>query len=197
MGVQEYLTFDPRPRKRLALKGYRLVQPGIYMPIPPDPAGGLWLETIQLRVVAEPGSSRPKRSPLLRFYTADGTPVLHRNETEAQLQAEQAARQAAEHQRKEAERHRRTAVRQRKEAEHQREEAERQRAEAEHRAAAERAERIEAERREAMERAERIEAERREAMERAARLEVERKLAQFEARLARLSGDNAPPPEGN
>jgi hypothetical protein len=61
----------------------------------------------------------------------DGTPVLHRDEIEAQWRAEQAARQ---------------------------------------------------------------EAERREAAERAARLEAERKLAELEAKLARLSGENAPDP---
>jgi Uma2 family endonuclease len=43
MGVREYLTFDPRPRKHLALNGYRLAQPGIYAPIHSEPAGGLWL----------------------------------------------------------------------------------------------------------------------------------------------------------
>jgi hypothetical protein len=167
MGVREYLTFDPRPRKHLALNGYRLVQPGVYTPIPVESAGGLWLETLQLRVVAEPGSTRPMRGPRLRFYAADGTPVLHRDETEAQWQSEQAARQEAERRRVEADRKRR--------------EAERQRAEAE--------------RREAAERAERIDAERREALERASRLEAERKLAELEAKLARLSREHAPSPE--
>jgi Uma2 family endonuclease len=140
LGVREYVTFDPRPRKRLALKGYRLVQVGVYAPIPPHPAGGLWLETLALRVAAEPGSSTPKRGPLLRFYRADGTPLLHREEIEAQWRAEQTARQEAERQHIEAEQKRRAAER-------QRDVAEQQRAEAERREAAERASRLEVERR--------------------------------------------------
>jgi hypothetical protein len=101
MGVQEYVTFDPRPRKRLALKGYRLVGPGAYVEISPAPEGGLWLETLHLRVTAEPGSTRPARAPRLRFYTADGEPLLHEDEEVAQ---ERAARIAAEREREEAER---------------------------------------------------------------------------------------------
>jgi hypothetical protein len=176
LGVQEYVTFDPRPRRRLALKGYRLPQVGVYAPIPPHPAGGLWLETLQLRVVAEAGSSKPRRGPRLRFYTADGMPLLHREEIEAQWRAEQAARQEAEQRHVEAARERRAAERQRRAAV-------RERQAAEHREAAERAARLEAERREAAERDERIEA--------------ERKIAELEARLARLLSNNAPPVDGS
>jgi hypothetical protein len=61
-------------------------------PIPRHPAGGIRLETLQSQVEAGPGSSRNQPGPCLRFYTEDGTPVLlHRDETEAQWRAEQAA----------------------------------------------------------------------------------------------------------
>jgi len=71
MGVTEYLTFDPRPRKRLEMHGYRLVGQGLYREIPPAPEGGLWLSTISLRVEAEP-PTQALRGPLLRLNHARG-----------------------------------------------------------------------------------------------------------------------------
>lgn len=129
MGVLEYVTFDPRPRKRLALKGYRLVRRGDYALIPVAPEGGLWLETLQLRVVARSGQRGSKREPQLRFYTAAGELLLHADEEAA---FERAARIAEAQQRQAAER--------------QRVEAEQQRTEAERRNAEEHAARVAAER---------------------------------------------------
>jgi Uma2 family endonuclease len=120
MGVQEYLTFDPRPRRRLALVGYRLATVGSYQPISSAPEGGLWLETVQLRVVAEPGSHRPRREPRLRFYTPDGQPLPHADE-------EAARRVQAEQERERAEQERERAEQERERAEQERERAERER----------------------------------------------------------------------
>jgi len=83
MGVREYLTFDPRPRKHLALAGYRLERIGVYAPIAPALEGGLWLETLGLRVVAEPADRPLGREPRLRFYTNDGSPLPHADEEAA------------------------------------------------------------------------------------------------------------------
>jgi Uma2 family endonuclease len=123
MGVEEYVTFDPRPRKQMALHGYRLVGQGRYVEIPPAPEGGLWLATVGLRIVAE-APRQPMRGPRLRLFTADGTPLLHAEEeaaahdaAEAAWHAERVGREVAEHAR-EAERRAREA------AEHAREAAE-------------------------------------------------------------------------
>jgi Uma2 family endonuclease len=88
MGVAEYVTFDPRPRKKLALHGYRLGDRGRYVEITPAAEGGLWLTTIDLRVKAEP-ATQPFRGPLLRLTTPAVEPLLHVDE-------ETAARDAAE-----------------------------------------------------------------------------------------------------
>ena len=89
MGVVEYLTFDPRPRKKLALHGYRLAGRGRYVEIAPEVEGGLWLATVGLRVEAE-GRTQPFRGPLLRLTTGEGERLLHVDE-------ETEARDAAEH----------------------------------------------------------------------------------------------------
>src|SRR5579864_2857978 len=36
MGVAEYVTFDPRPRRQVELHGYRLESPGVYHEIAPE-----------------------------------------------------------------------------------------------------------------------------------------------------------------
>ncbi|HEY8286313.1 MAG TPA: Uma2 family endonuclease, partial [Chloroflexota bacterium] len=54
LGVAEYVTFDPRPRKRLELHGYRLEGKGPYQEIAPAVEGGIWLATVGLRIIAEP-----------------------------------------------------------------------------------------------------------------------------------------------
>jgi len=130
MGVEEYVTFDPRPRKKMALRGYRLVAQGQYSEIPPAPEGGLWLTTVRLRIVAE-APQRPLRGPRLRLFTADGQPLLHaeeeaaaRDAAEAAWQAERAARTVAEHARAVAE-HARTVAEHAREAERAAREAER------------------------------------------------------------------------
>lgn len=91
MGIQEYVTFDPRPRKKLELIGHRLFGIGQYVPIRPAPEGGLWLVSIGLRVIGE-SPSNPDRGPLLRFFTAGGERLLHiHEEAAARLAAEQEA----------------------------------------------------------------------------------------------------------
>ena len=102
MGVEEYLTFDPRPRKRLALHGYRLVGPGRYLEIPRALEGGLWLNTVGLRVHAEAPTAE-FRGPLLRLTTRAGERLLHSDEeaeareaAEEGWDAERQAREAAE-----------------------------------------------------------------------------------------------------
>jgi len=106
MGVQEYLTFDPRPRRRLALVGHRLVRVGTYAPIVPEAEGGLWLETLGLRVVAEPENRQLGREPRLRFYTADGSPLPHADEEAALREQAQRAQKQAEQMQLQAERER-------------------------------------------------------------------------------------------
>jgi hypothetical protein len=110
MGVEEYLAFDPRRGKKLALHGYRLASPGYYREILPASEGGLWLNTVGLRVHAE-ASAAPFRGPLLRLTTRDGGRLLHSDEeaeareaaevackaVEAARKAVEAARDAAEH----------------------------------------------------------------------------------------------------
>jgi len=102
LGVAEYVTFDPRPRKQLELHGYRLEDPGVYREIAPAAEGGLWLATVGLRMVAEP-SPDPLRGPLLRLITREGERLLHideeteaRRAAEAERDAERWARRAAE-----------------------------------------------------------------------------------------------------
>ncbi len=102
MGVEEYLTFDPRPRKRLALHGYRLIGQGRYREIPPAPEGGLWLNTVGLRVEAEE-ATQPFRGPLLRLTTHAGERLLHSDEEAEARQAAEQAREAAEQAREAAE----------------------------------------------------------------------------------------------
>jgi Uma2 family endonuclease len=117
MGVEEYVTFDPRPRKKLATHGYRLLSQGRYQEIPLAPEGGFWLTTVGLRIQAE-APTRPFRGPLLRLTTRDGNQLLH-------LYEEAEARDEAEWARDEAERERDEAERERDEAERTRQ-AERQ-----------------------------------------------------------------------
>jgi len=106
MGVQEYLTFDPRPRRHLALVGYRLVREGTYAPIAPALEGGLWLETLGLRVVTEPSDRPLGREPRLRFYTADGFPLPHADEEVARREQAEFERQQERQERLQAERER-------------------------------------------------------------------------------------------
>jgi len=100
--VEEYLTFDPRKGKGLALHGYRLVGQGRYREIPPAPEGGLWLNTVGLRVQAEE-PIRALDGPLLRLTTHAGERLLHsyeeieaRDAAEEGWDAERQAREAAE-----------------------------------------------------------------------------------------------------
>jgi hypothetical protein len=93
LGVEEYVTFDPR--KKLALHGYRLISQGQYREIPRTATGGLWLAGLGMEVKAEAplGLIQP---PLLRLSTYDGERLLHMDEeAEARDDAEQ-ARNAAE-----------------------------------------------------------------------------------------------------
>jgi hypothetical protein len=101
MGIREYVTFDPRPRKKLELRGYRLVGPGVYGPIAPEPDGGLWLASVGLHAQGEWGAEGQGR---LRFTTRTGERLLHvEEEAAARLEAER-ARLEAERARLEAER---------------------------------------------------------------------------------------------
>jgi hypothetical protein len=116
LGVTEYVTFDPRPRKHLELHGYRLTGPGQYTEIPPAAEGGLWLATVGLRVVAEP-PSQALRGPLLRLITRDGSRLLHIDEETEAREAAETARDAARWAQLAAERAQRTAERERTAAE--------------------------------------------------------------------------------
>ena len=123
MGVFEYLTFDPRPRKKLALHGYRLARIGQYAEIVPASGGGVWLESIGLRVMAETADRGRDRGPLLRFYRPDGSPVPHVwEEADAREQAEQ-ERQRADRERRQAEQARQVERRARLRAERERDDA--------------------------------------------------------------------------
>jgi len=115
MGVEEYITFDPRPRKKMALHGYRLVAQGQYGEITPAAEGGIWLTSVGLRIAAE-APRNPLRGPRLRLFTAGGTPLLHAEEeaeahdvAEAAWHAERVAREVAEHAREAAEKEREAA----------------------------------------------------------------------------------------
>ena len=133
MGVEEYVTFDPRRRKKMALHGYRLIDQGRYVEIPPAPEGGFWLTSVGLRIAAE-APRQPLRGPRLRLFTADGTPLLHAEEeaeahdaAEAAWQAERIAREFAEHARAVAEQARDGERQAREAAEQAREAAEKER----------------------------------------------------------------------
>jgi hypothetical protein len=102
LGVEEYITFDPREGMHLALHGYRLVGQGRYREIPSAPEGGLWLNTVGLRVQAEE-PIRALDGPLLRLTTRTGERLLHSDEeteareaAEERWDAERQAREAAE-----------------------------------------------------------------------------------------------------
>ena len=102
LGVGEYVTFDPRPRLDPSLIARCLGESGRYEPILPAPEGGFWLESLALRVVAEPADEARDRGPRLRFFTATGDRVLHVEEEAEQYQAERRARLAAERERVQA-----------------------------------------------------------------------------------------------
>jgi Uma2 family endonuclease len=102
MGVEEYVTFDPREGMGLALRGYRLVSQGRYRDIPPAPEGGLWLNTVGLRVQAEE-SIRALDGPLLRLTTRGGERLLHTDEEAEARDAAEQARDAERQARKAAE----------------------------------------------------------------------------------------------
>ena len=99
MGVQELVTFDPRPRKRMELHAYRLVGYQRYAPIAPAAQGGFWLASVGLRAVAEAPAIKGN-SPMLLFYTADGQrlPLLGEviDELAAEARAERERRERAE-----------------------------------------------------------------------------------------------------
>ncbi|MGH2346105.1 MAG: Uma2 family endonuclease [Chloroflexota bacterium] len=116
LGVMEYVTFDPRPRKHLELHGYRLTSPGQYTEIPPAAESGLWLATVGLRVVAET-PLRPFRGPLLRLITRDGSRLLHIDEETEAREAAEVERDAARWAQLAAERAQRAAERERTAAE--------------------------------------------------------------------------------
>lgn len=113
MGVREYVTFDPRPRKKLSLVAHRLLGRGQYVLLDLHPRGGFWLETIGLRVVAEPPDRATGRGPRLRFFTADEQPLLHVEEEAETRLAAQEAHERAEQERLAEQRARRHAERER------------------------------------------------------------------------------------
>ena len=104
--VGEHVTFDPGPRQAPLLLARRLGGSGRYEPIPPAPEGGFWLESLALRVVAEPADEARDRGPRLRFFTAASEQVLHVDEEAEQYQAERRARLAAERERVQAQQER-------------------------------------------------------------------------------------------
>jgi len=110
LGVTEYVTFDPRPRKQMELHGYRLESPGSYREIAPEAEGGLWLATVGLRVMAE-ASDHPFRGPLLRLSTREGERLLHIDEETEARRAAETERDAERWARLTAERARRSASR--------------------------------------------------------------------------------------
>ena len=123
LGVAEYVTFDPRPRRQLELHGYQLESPGVYHEIAPEAEGGLWLATVGLRVMAEP-SDNPFRGPLLRLMTREGERLLQIDEETEARRAAETERDAERWARLSAERARRTAERARVSAEQARATAE-------------------------------------------------------------------------
>ena len=160
MGIGEYVLFDARKRARPLVAGFRLAKHGRYKPITGAWGGGIWLESIDLRLVPEPADEARGVGPLIRLYAGDEmlphadeealrTLELERTlliEQRTRWQAEQA--QASERVRAErAERGHRQAERDRAQAE-QAQVAERERAEQAEQgqvAERERAERAEAE----------------------------------------------------
>jgi hypothetical protein len=87
MQVYEYLIVDP------GLHGPpSMVAPGCYMVIPEAPEGGIWLESIGLRVTPEPGDGKVVVGPRPRLYTPDGERLPHLEEGPAELQVERQAR---------------------------------------------------------------------------------------------------------
>ena len=160
MGIGEYVLFDARKRARPLIAGFRLAEDGRYEPITGAWGGGIWLESIDLRMVPEPADEARGVGPLIRLYAGDemlphaDEEALRTLELERTLLVEQRTRwqaeqaQASERERAErAERGRRQAERDRAQAE-QAHVAERERAEQAERAQAserERAERAEAE----------------------------------------------------
>jgi Uma2 family endonuclease len=82
----EYFWFSP---DTLEFAGYRLVNQQ-YQPIPANPAGLLWSQSLELYLGVQAG--------VLRYFTADGNLVLTPEEEaeQAQDQAEQAQQQAQE-----------------------------------------------------------------------------------------------------
>ena len=150
LGVGEYVTFDPRPRLDPSLIARRLGESGRYEPIPPAPEGGFWLESLALRVVAEPADEARDRHPCagtrrLRFFTAAGDRVLHVDEEAEQYQVERRARLAAERERVQAQQDRDAERQVRLLAEEARVEAEEARVEADARLEVERQVRLQAE----------------------------------------------------
>jgi Uma2 family endonuclease len=95
LGVEEYLTFDPRHGQGLALHGYRLASQGRYQEIPPTADGGLWLASIGLWVRAEE-PIKALDGPLLRLSTRTGERLLHLEEEAEAREAAEEAREAAE-----------------------------------------------------------------------------------------------------
>jgi len=94
MGVEEYVTFDPRPRKGRELRGYRL-SGRRYVAMPPASEGGVWLNSVGLRIEAE-APLRPFGGPLLRLTTGEGRRLAHIDEEAEARDAAEAARNAAE-----------------------------------------------------------------------------------------------------
>jgi hypothetical protein len=95
IGVEEYFLFDPlgeylKPR----LQGFRLGERG-FQPIPRHADGSLPSRTTGLIL-------RPEGLRLRLLDAATGTPLLWREEIEAEHRAEMAARKAAEEQAREA-----------------------------------------------------------------------------------------------
>ena len=107
MGVEEDVTFDPRPGKGRELHGYRLAGRR-YVALPPASEGGLWLHTVGLRIEAE-APLRPFGGPLLRLTTEEGRRLLHMDEEAEARDAAEGARAAAERDRETEKQARETA----------------------------------------------------------------------------------------
>ena len=128
MGVAEYVIFDPRRRARPALSVYRLATEDSYALLSPEPDGTYWLTSIELRVSAEPGGDRAGIGPRLRFFRANGQPLLHIEEEVQARQDAERREQAAERARQEAERARQEEREARERAEQARQRAEQEQA---------------------------------------------------------------------
>jgi Uma2 family endonuclease len=89
LGIEEYFLHDPfQDYLDPALQGFRLIN-GRYQPIAPEPDGSLRSLTTGLLL-------RTEGKRLRLVDAATGEPLLWDEERDAQLQQEQAARQAAE-----------------------------------------------------------------------------------------------------